>query len=395
MAVIMMAVVPAQLGLTNLLLRETASATTAADPGRLRATWQWASWVALLATIGTLLVLLVLGPTVLARSAVFRPEIYAVGLLLLPALVVTNLGEAILQGLGRTAKAIFPGYVLKPLLFLVFVAAGVVLGVQMDAVSVMSLQLIAFTAGAGLVAWMLIVEGRKRLSSEGTAPRNGMWRSTLAFFFMHSIWVVLNQTDIVVLGAISSSHDVGLYRVASTGAGFVFLSLSALTAIISERISSLHQLGDTRRLQQLMSIGGLAAFGLAAPLTILFLVAGEPIISTIFGPEFAPASHILAILAVGQLVHVACGYAPALLGMTSAERTLVWILLPAAGLNVALNLLLVPAMGAQGAAIGTATAVASQAIATWWLVRRRYHIDTSAWCGIVFLARTLRSGSTR
>jgi O-antigen/teichoic acid export membrane protein len=86
-------------------------------------------------------------------------------------------------------------------------------------------------------------------------------------------------------------------------------------------------------------------------------------------------------------VHVATGYSATLLGMTNGERFNAWVLSGAAVLNVALNLLLIPTLGATGAATATATSVGLQGVVMWAIVLYRTGLDTSVFGGLRYLWR--------
>jgi O-antigen/teichoic acid export membrane protein len=139
----------------------------------------------------------------------------------------------------------------------------------------------------------------------------------------------------------------------------------------------LHAEGDTGRLQklcrrsaQLMTIG-------VASLILPFLLFGPSLLSFVFGPEFAPAYDALMIMAIGQLVSAAFGPNATLLNMSGHEKRVTRAMLFALVVNVALIVLLVPAMGNVGAAWATSIALVAWNLLAWSDCRRFLGLDTS------------------
>ncbi len=391
MAAVAIATVLAQLGLNTLLLRESARARARHDRERLARVWRWSLTVALV-SVGLSLALLLPVMWTIARlvPTIDEATLY-LSACLLPFGVIVNLGEAALQGLGKPFKGMFGGYVFRPLCFIVALGILVFSG-PLTPASAMLMQVLAHLAAALLIVALLHREGVAYFAASPPSPdqARAWFRATVTFLFLHGTWIVLSYTDIMMLGVLASAEEVGLYRIASTGAAFIFLGMNALNTVVSERISYLHTQGQTDRLQRVVSIGALAAFSAAAPLAVAFILYGDGIISMLFGSEFAPASKALAILAVGQLLHVAAGFAPTLLGMTGSERLNAWVLGSTAALNIIFNLCLIPIWGAEGAALASAIAVSLQGGAMWWLARRIRGVDTSVPASFVALLRQRR-----
>jgi O-antigen/teichoic acid export membrane protein len=324
MAIVSVAIVPAQFGLGTLILRETARAIAEGEEARVMPLWQWATKVGA-ASSTLVVVLLVLAGTFLLESVpAFDAGAFYLGIILVPFSVLLALGEASLQGLRRPFWAILPGYVLRPLLFLVFVALAFLLGGSPGASQAIVMQTLALVVATGVVLHVVLGEYRNRVAVNRRMPgdRRTWLTATLTFLYLQGLWVILSQTDILMLGFMSSAEEVGLYRVAVAGAAFVLVGMNALNAIIGERAASLHASGDKEALQRTLAFGSLGAFGFAAPLAVVLILGGGLVISLMFGKEFTPAAASLAILSLGHLVHVATGYSATLLGMTNGEGSM-------------------------------------------------------------------------
>ncbi|MGW8268779.1 MAG: flippase, partial [Longimicrobiales bacterium] len=106
------------------------------------------------------------------------------------------------------------------------------------------------------------------------------------------------------------------------------------------------------------------------------LVLGAGPVLDLFGEGFARARWALAILVLGQVVNAAMGPVGHLMNLTGHGRESAVVYGTAAGVNVGLNLLLIPAMGMEGAAVATATSVILWNLWLFALVRRRVGVHS-------------------
>lgn len=114
---------------------------------------------------------------------------------------------------------------------------------------------------------------------------------------------------------------------------------------------------------------------LALPVLLTFvLVPG--FVMGLFGPEFEVGASVLVILALGQFVNVSTGSVGFVLIMTGRERMARNNAAVAAGVNIVLQVLLIPRFGAVGAAIATAVSVALLNLTAAYLVHRSLGIWT-------------------
>jgi len=113
---------------------------------------------------------------------------------------------------------------------------------------------------------------------------------------------------------------------------------------------------------------------LTFPLAFVVIVFAHPLLS-IFGPAFEIGVPVLLIGAVGQLVNCGVGSVGYLLLMSGNQRRLIRVQLAMAGVSVAVNVILIPALGIVGAAL--AAACVNVAGNLWNLshVRKALHIS--------------------
>lgn len=370
--------IPAQIGLSTLLLRDTARAEAAGDWPTMRGLWRWSSQASLaisgvLAAAGVVVYALTSG-----RWSPMETATAAIGLVLMPVLGQVNLMGAALRGLRRVVLGQLPDTVLRPGLFLVLVAAVP----SLTSATAMALHTAATLAA--LLVTMLLVRAAApwRGAAEPVAHSNAFARewfhSSVPLAITAVLMLVNQQADILLLGVFRSKEEVGAYRVAVSMAGLVAVGLQAGNMVLSPHFARLYAQNDMRRLQILVTQSSRLVVWLALPVVLLCTFFGEPLLRLIFGPRYAGAYAPLAILCWGQLVNVAMGSVGVLLNMTGYERDTLRGVTVAAGINLVLNLVMIPLWGMHGAAISSGTSLAVWNLVLWRMVDVRLGIDTMA-----------------
>lgn len=364
---------PAELGMSQLLMREIAAAEAV---GR----WDLVGGVlrraAQLGTLATCLVLtLSLSYIWLLRSGMSAD--LRLTLTAAMGLMVANawgsLAAASLMGLRRVVAAQIPMQVGRPaLLLLGVVSIWALCRKGLDPLTAMC----ANVAAAVLMVGALFVLSARNIGRRTTrvAPcfETRRWlTSALPFALMGGVGLINAQTDIVMLGAMRTQHDVGIYRVAVAGASMIPLVLGAINAAIGPTLAHAHTKGDRQRLIGIVratALVGLAGglFGFA-----VFGLWGEEFIRVIFGSAYLTAWMPLMILALGQTVNAGAGPVGVVLNMTGHERDTFGVLALSAALNVGLNAALIPRFGTLGAASATAISTVMWNVLMTWRVKRR------------------------
>ncbi|NET91585.1 MAG: oligosaccharide flippase family protein, partial [Kamptonema sp. SIO1D9] len=182
-----------------------------------------------------------------------------------------------------------------------------------------------------------------------------LWlRSALPMLLIGSLYIVNNQTDTVMLGAMKDSEAVGIYTVANRGASLITFVLVAFNTSLAPTFASLYAQGDKRRLQRVVTKGCRMVLLAALPIAFALIAFGYWFL-LLFGAEFVQGQTALTILSFGQLANAATGSVALLLIMTGHERDTAIGISASALLNIILNAILIPQWGVEGAATATAT----------------------------------------
>jgi PST family polysaccharide transporter len=172
------------------------------------------------------------------------------------------------------------------------------------------------------------------------------------------------RVDMVMLQQMAGEREVGIYAAATKLSEIWYFLPMVIVASVSPSIIKCHDTDKglyISRLRKLYFLMAWLAIGLSLPLSLL---SGQ-IVSALFGSKFAGAAPVLAIhlwASVGVFLGVASSQYLLVeqLQKISFYRTLIGLVC-----NVILNLILIPGMGAKGAAIAT---VASYFVAMFSLV---------------------------
>lgn len=185
----------------------------------------------------------------------------------------------------------------------------------------------------------------------------------------------ITQIDVLMLGQLASPEEVAHYQVASRVAYVVTFFYASVGIVIAPTLARLHANASRDGLVRLVQRSAIAAWaGTAAIAGVAF--GFEHSILAMFGPQFAEARDALLVLVVGWTIATAFGPAYTVLTMTGAVGVTVAGLGLAAGLNILLNLWLIPPLGASGAAWATLVSTVAFSVGFWVVVRRRLGFRT-------------------
>jgi len=379
-ALVWLMVVPAELGLPMLVVRETARARAQARWDLMLGLWRWAAMTATGLGIAVALLAGGLAWLLAARFTEAQLATFAWGVLLAPLMVLGNLAGAALRGLRHVLQGQLPDLVFRYGLALVLCAGAVAIGGDAFTPDV-AMALHAVAAAIALLAGILMLARARPPQLAQIQPiqeRRAWLASTIPLALVAGTHLLHQQTDIVILGLFVDADDVGIYRVAVQASGFVAFGLQAVNMIAAPQFARLHALGEMERLQAVVTTTARAILALTALVAAGLVLFGRPVIGFAFGSEYTAGYAAIVLLAAGQICNAAFGSVAFLLNMTGHERTTLRAMAFAVAMNVGLNVVLIPLFGLEGAAAATATTLALWNFLLWRAVRRHLGIDSTA-----------------
>jgi O-antigen/teichoic acid export membrane protein len=166
----------------------------------------------------------------------------------------------------------------------------------------------------------------------------------------------LSKTDILMLAPLAGLEPVGQYGAALRLTYVQTTPMVVLATALTPALSAALSAGDLIRARQLYHLGLAAALVCSAPFAALFSFAPLPVLDLILGAAYRPAAPVLAVLGLAQMAAAVGIVTSAVLLMGGRERIFGALTLGALAGNVGLNLILIPAFGALGAALATLAA---------------------------------------
>lgn len=269
----------------------------------------------------------------------------------LPPAAVAEAALAATVGFSRMRPRAVVKMVLEPVMRLALTLGLMLVGVGLTGAM---LALVASSSAAAVLAVRALGRYLGRFLSPPAGPPRYEPRTLFAFSLVSgTAWLALNGlqwADTLILGALRSSADVGVYTVATrivVLAAFVF---PAVTQAFAPRITDLDRRGRRAELRDAYRVATGWTLTLSLPAFAVLLAFPHELLR-LFGDRFAAAAAVTVLLAVGQMVDAATGPCGMMLtmsgrpgwGLADNVATLV--------LNVVLNLVLIPPFGIVGAAV--------------------------------------------
>ncbi|MFN0190399.1 MAG: lipopolysaccharide biosynthesis protein [Aestuariivirga sp.] len=367
----------AGLGLATSILRFLPQYAASGDASHGSGFIRWSTTMTIVASL-SLWALVTLGSWFIEW---LRPEldlyyVRAAALLILPFALAEHFANG-LRAMGSTIAALAPRDVLwraaVPLAAILFVTAGY----NLDGTR--ALLLAAVLIAALVIAQAAYIFPRYR-SEYATAPPRHDTRTwinvSLPMWGAATLYALVQQFDVVVLGVFMSPEESGPYFAALRTAALLNLVLIAGNMASAPMIAKHYHAGDMDGLRKLI---GLLTPAIAVPtlLGYVFLALIGSWLLSMFDPSFTSAYPLLLILAAGFTFDAIAGPTGYILQMTGNEKTYLAIMACCYAGTLLLQCLLIPHFGPYGAAIPTALGIVVANLLIIRAVRRSLGIDPS------------------
>lgn len=175
---------------------------------------------------------------------------------------------------------------------------------------------------------------------------------SLPMMITSAMGLIVTQTDILMLGSMSTAESVGIYAITVKLALLSTFILTSVNVVIAPKISELYYSNKPYELQKLVQKTTRLIFLFSLPVVIILIVFGKFILS-FFGDEFAIGYAALFFLLIGQILSIISGPTEFFLNMTGHQKNLNYITIICAILNIILNYFLIPIYGLEGAAFAS------------------------------------------
>jgi O-antigen/teichoic acid export membrane protein len=389
-AIVALAVVPAQFGLPQLITRELSSSAANGAVGRAKGALCW--FTCLVTTTSALATV-----AIWLTSAVWRSpkdasfsHTFMWGLVSLTPTALINLGIGALRGFHQVISAQFYDALLRPALFAILLF-GVEQGLSgLNAAGAMALQTLAGIVTAMICGAHVITSSPDAFTHVRPQLYGREWaRSAIPMMGAEVLRILDGQYAVVLLAIMASLTQAGIFRVALAAAAFIGLPSTLINLVIMPFVAQLHTSSDSRRLQLVASGAALTIFASTGAGTLCLCLFGQPLVGLIFGKAFLQAWFPLTLMGVAYTVNGFFGAGTIFLNMCGHERTVAAVYAMRPALGICCTCALLSSCGASAAAIAMIVCELGSGVILWRTAARALQLDISVISSLTFLAARL------
>jgi len=309
-------------------------------------------------------------------SSIYLVPLY-LGAVTLPMLALGEIQEGVARSFNWANLALWPTYIVRPLLIIVFMGGALLFGAPVNAVTAMAAVVAAsYVTTVGQFFRLRSAVG-KTVPPGPRRYRPWLWISVaVPIFVVEGFFNLLTNVDILIVGRLMQPEKVAVYFAAVKTMALVHFVYFSVRAGSAQRFSQYYAAGDDARLSAFVRDTLHWTFWPSLAMVAVLMIAGRFLLA-LFGPIFVTGYPVLFILSAGLLLRASIGPAESLLIMAGQQGITAVVYVATFLLNVSLNFALIPHFGIEGAAVATAIALAAETLLLWVLVLGRLSINCS------------------
>jgi O-antigen/teichoic acid export membrane protein len=238
----------------------------------------------------------------------------------------------------------------------------------------------AFAVGAAFLLAASARAVRRRLGVRLARPALNRFRKLAAnarpFGIGDVLGVLLYRLDTLLLALLATTAEVGIYGAAYRLFDATLFISNGLTSAFIPMYTYLEATTDPS-VHAVYARSLKAALIALTPIALVFALTPEYVVTTLFGPSLADAATPLALLAPSVVLLALWRLAGALVASRRDPRVLIVQGAVAVALNATLNVVLIPLLGGDGAAIAMSVTMAVAAL--WAAVQAAPALERFRW----------------
>lgn len=190
--------------------------------------------------------------------------------------------------------------------------------------------------------------------------KHHIW-SLLTFSFwgllIGSSSLLMTYSDTIFIGYFMENGDVGVYRTAMQFTSISVFIVTAINSTLGPKISNWSYNGEIEKIPPVISRSFTYGLILAIPMAVGGFLLAERLLYYFYGADFASGAAAACIIFLFQIVTVFLTFIGAALSNSNHPRDTFYGTLAAVILNVILDIILIPIIGINGAAVGSLIAM--------------------------------------
>lgn len=298
--------------------------------------------------------------TLIAQNIYHKPELahalqlFAISIPFLSGMAVVS---SLLQGFHTTKYTIYTREIIQPFANIIFILAFYYTGFGLHGVIGAFIFSHLFAVVAGIYFIRKTFPEFVKKDIKPVYELKNLISYSAPLLFVGFLQYLLSWTDTLMLGFLSTTREVGIYRAAAQVPFIMTVFLMATNSIYAPLAADLYKKGELERLSNIFKISTRWVSYASIPMFIFLALSAKEILS-FFGKGYVETgSVVLIVLSFGQLVNCITGGVGYTLTMTGKQKIELFNSLALVGLDIVLNLFLIPKYGAMGAAISTGISV--------------------------------------
>lgn len=308
---------------------------------------------------------------------------YVVPLVLMCACLPMHALSAAQDGISRSYNwidmALAPGYIVRPLVILGFMAGFHYAGLPNTALYAMASTVFAYWI---VTVAQMIMMGRRLKEKVPVGPKKyetKFWLATaFPIFMVESFYFLLTYTDILVLEVFVDPDEVAVYYAATKILALVAFVYFAVSAATAHRFAEYHVSGQREKLDRFLTDSIKWTFWPSLLGTLGLLVIGKFLLA-LFGEGFDSGYGLMFVLAIGLLARAGVGPVERLLNMVGEQKACALIYALAFVTNLSLCFLLIPYFKLYGAAIAISAAMIVESALLFLVTKRKLDLHVFIW----------------
>ncbi|GAA2595732.1 flippase [Winogradskya consettensis] len=197
---------------------------------------------------------------------------------------------------------------------------------------------------------------RSSRGSERLALRRDFWRFTGPRALASVAQLALQRVDVLLVAALGGLAAAAVYAVAGRFVVLIQFANQGISQSVQPRLAEALAVGDRATASHLYQTATGWLVLVTWPINLLVILYA-PVYLRIFGGHYTSGAPVVVVLACAMLVATGCGMVDMVLAMAGRTSWNLLNVLVALVVTIGLDVLLIPAYGALGAAIGLACAM--------------------------------------
>lgn len=271
-----------------------------------------------------------------------------------PFLTLTDVSVSLAQGSRNARVHTIVRQLLQPTLRLILIFALLIGGYG-------AIGAIAGQSASLIIAGVLSVFLALRQLPDFEVESANMYRSVLSFSIplvaVQGMGFLNSNVDVYMVGYFLESAQLGIYNIALQMSNMSMALLGSVGFLLPPMLTRLQKEEKFYEMKRTYQVLTKWIVVLILPVIGLLLFAPGPIIRLLFGEAFVAGATALQILLIGNVLTIVMGLNSSALIALGNNKLVSYIIAVQAVINIVINVLLIPIIGIEGAAIGMAVSL--------------------------------------